>query len=383
MTINNDNDKNKSKDEEIQGAAPPASSPAELREKRLTERVEVNRYMLLQARQLEVMLLAANSLTELLDVLLVSMPRHFSFRVAELWLYDPENALESLISGGERFGQHLQLRDEVFTMQELYDIEPDIVSIDATDSRMFEVLKTDHGIDHAILMPLMDSGRLVGSLHCGLSDVSLLSGTAEEDIVAHLAAMISVCLKSAISREEMSQLSMLDPLTRMSNPRGFDRDLAREISRSQRAGRPLTLLKMEIDEFTDLCQQYGEVTCKFVIKKVTQRVISDLRATDHMARLLKSVLMVMVPGCGEVRGQEIAERIREDIESFLIDDGRGAVLQATLSIGLVTWEPDHYPAVDMPRLAKQIQNVADKALDASQSKNGNRVSIARLSTLMV
>lgn len=382
MTIRDDNDRSQSGDEEIQGA-PPATSRAEQQEKRLTERVDINRYLLLQTRQLELMLLAATSLTDLLDVLLISMPRHFSFRVSELWLYDPERLIENLITGGERFGQYLQLRDEVFSMQELYDIEPDIVLIDATDSRMFEVLKRDHGIDHAILLPLMDSGRLIGSFHCGMSDVSLYSGAAEEDLTAHLAALISVCLKNAIKREEISQLSMLDPLTRISNPQGFDRELTREISRAQRARQPLTVLKMEIDEFADLCQQHGEVSCQFVIKKVTQRVISDLRATDHMARVSGSVLIVIVPGCGEVRGQEIAERMREDIAAFAIDDGRGAVLQVSLSIGLVTWEPEHYPAVDMPRLAKQLQGVVDKALQVAHSKNGDQVSIARLSTLMV
>ncbi len=386
MTIRDDNNNNNDKDElgneEIQGA-PPAASREEAREKRLTERLDINRYLLLQARQLEIMLLSAASLNTLLEVLLVSIPRHFSFSVSELWLYDPENRLENLIVGGERYGRHLQLRAEVFSMQELYDIEPDITVIDATDSRMFEVLKTDHGIDHALLMPLMDSGRLMGSFHCGLSDMSLFPGSAEEDLVAHLAALISVCLKNAISREEISQLSMLDPLTHMSNPRGFERDLTREISRAQRVRQPMTLLKMEVDEFTDLCQQHGESSCQFVIKKVTQRVISDLRATDYMARLSSSVLYVIVPGCGEMKASEIAERMREDLENFAIDDGRGAILHVTLSIGLVTWEPEHYPAVDMLRLAGQIQSVAGKALQSSQSRNGNQVSISRLSTLMV
>ena len=382
MTITDDKHKNHSNDEEIHGA-PPVSSTAEVKEKRLTERLDINRYLFLQARQLETMLLGATSLAALLEVLLVSMPRHFSFRVAELWLYDPEHTLENLIIGGERYGQHLQLRNEVFSMQELYDIEPDIVLIDATDSRMFEILKTDHGIDHVLLLPLMDSGRLIGSFHCGMSDVALFSGAAEEDLVAHLGTLIAACLKNAIAKEEISQLSMLDPLTQMSNPRGFERDLSREISRAQRARQPLTLLKMEIDEFADLCEQHGELSCQFVIKKVTQRVISVMRATDYMARVENSVLFVLVPGCGEVKGREIAERMREDIEGFAIDDGRGAVLHVTFSIGLVTWEPEHYPAVDMQRLASQLKDVANKGLLASQSKNGNRVSISRLSTLMV
>lgn len=382
MMASDKNKLGKFDNEEIQGA-PPVSSRAEQREKRISERITVNRYLLLQSRQLEIMLLGATSLHELLEVLLVSMPRHLSFRVSELWLYDPEHALAKLIAGRERYGLHLQLRNEVFTMQELYDIEPDILLIDATDSRMFEVLKTDHGIDHALLMPLMDSGRLVGSFHCGISDASVYEGAPEEDVVAHLAALISFCLKNAISREEMSQLSILDPLTQIDNPRGFERDIATEIARAQRNDQPVTLLKMEIDEIEDLCEQHGELSCQFVIKKVAQRVLSDLRATDHIGRLSKATLAVLIPACGEVLGQEIAERMRIDLQEFAIDDGRGGVLQVTVSVGLVTWEPKHYPVADILQLAKQIHSAADKGLQSALSKNGNRVSIARLNTLIV
>ena len=81
--------------------------------------------------------------------------------------------------------------------------------------------------------------------------------------------------------------------------------------------------------------------------------------------------------------QEIAERMRKDVENFSIDDGRGAVLQVCISIGLVTWEPQQFPAVDMPHLARQMESEAGKALAASQAKGGNRTSLARLSTLIV
>ncbi len=66
--------------------------------------------------------------------------------------------------------------NDVFPMQELYELEPDIALIDATDSRMFQVLKSEHGIEYALLMPLLDSGRMIGSLHLGLQDDSLRVG---------------------------------------------------------------------------------------------------------------------------------------------------------------------------------------------------------------
>jgi len=369
-------------DEEIQGA-PPVVSRAELREKRMTEKVTLNRYLYLQAQQFENMLLAAPDLQALLEILLVSMPRHFAFRVSELWLYDPEEVLAGLIVGGQRYGRHLQLQRDAFPMQELYDLEPDIALIDATDSRMFEVLKTEHGIEYALLMPLLDSGRMIGSLHLGLQDDSLVSGEADEDLVAHLAAVISACFKMAVTRQQVSQLTLLDPLTQISNLRGFEKDIAREISRARRADQPVTVLMMEVDEYEDLHESYGERRGHFVLKKIAERISSDLRATDMMARLSRQKFAVLIPGSGEMLGQEIAERMREDIDDFAIDDGRGAVLQVTVSVGLVTWEPHSYPAVDMPQLARQMETAGKKALETAQSKGGNQVARGRLSTLIV
>jgi GGDEF domain-containing protein len=102
-----------------------------------------------------------------------------------------------------------------------------------------------------------------------------------------------------------------------------------------------------------------------------------------MARLSRSRLAVLIPGSGENLARDIAERMRRDVEDFAMDDGRGAVLQVTLSIGLVTWEPQQYPAVDMPQLARQMDAEGLRALELAQSNGGNRVETARLSTLIV
>ena len=377
-----DNKGNYGDDEEIQGA-PPVVSRAELREKRLSETITLNRYLYQQTQQFEHMLLNAPDLQSLLEVLLVSMPRHYSLRVSELWLYDPEEVLAGLIVGGQRYGRHLQLHQDAYVMQELYDLEPDIVVIDPTDSRMFEVLKSEHGIDYALLMPLLDAGRMIGSLHMGLQDSSLFTGEAEEGLIAHLAVMVAACFKMAVTRQQVSQLTLLDPLTQISNLRGFEKDIAREISRARRADQPVTVLILEIDEYDDLQDSYGERRGHFVLKKVAERISSDLRATDMMARLSRQKFAVLIPGSGEMLGEEVAERMRGDIEDFAIDDGRGAVLQVSVSIGLVTWEPQNYPAVDMPQLARQMETVGNKALESAQSKGGNNVFHGRLSTLIV
>jgi diguanylate cyclase (GGDEF)-like protein len=369
-------------EEEIQGA-PPVVSRAELTESRLTETLTINRYLYQQTHQLELMLLEAQDLPALFEIMLVSMPRHFSFRTSELWLYDPEDVMSSMLDGAERYGQSLQVLNDVFPIQELYELEPDIALIDATDSRMFEILKSESGVEYALLLPLMDSGRLIGSLHLGLQDDSLVLGEQEEHLLAHLSTIMSACFKAAVRRQQASQLILLDGLTRISNPRGFGRDIAREIARARRSTKPITALLIEIDDFADLHQHYGSRRGQFVIRKVAERLSSNLRATDFLARLGESKFAVLIPGSGEMVCEEVAERMRGDIENFLIDDGRGAVLQVCISIGLVTWEPQQFPAVDMPQLARQMQTVGTKALEDAKARGGNVVAHARLSTLVL
>jgi len=376
-----DNDLSGAFQEEIQGA-PPVVSNTELRKRRLSETVTLNRYLYQQAQQLEHMLLHAPDLQALFEVLLVSMPRHFSFRVAELWLYDPEEVLSNLIVGGQRWGQSLRLLDDVFPIQDLYELEPDGVLVDATDSRRVEVLKDEYGIDSALLMPLTEGGRMVGSLHLGL-DETLALGEPEEGLLAHLAAIIAACIRTAVTRQQISQLTMLDPLTEISNLRGFERDIAREIARARRADQPLTVLVMEIDDFDDLYEHYGERRGNFVVRKVAERLSSDLRLTDLLARLGRPKFAVLLPNSGELVGQDVAERMRTDVEDFSIDDGRGAVLQVSLSIGMVTWEPQQYPAVDMPRLARQMETAGNQGLETAKSRGGNCIAHSRLSTMMV
>jgi diguanylate cyclase (GGDEF)-like protein len=144
----------------------------------------------------------------------------------------------------------------------------------------------------------------------------------------------------------------------------------------------LTLLLIEVDDVNDLYGHYGERCGQFVIKKVAERLFSNLRATDITARLGRSRFAVLLPVSGEMVSLGIAERMRNDIARFTIDDGRGAVLQVYISAGLVTWEPGQFPAVDMQQLARQMHVVGNKALDDVMARGGNCVGQSRLSTMV-
>ncbi|MEO1998320.1 MAG: cobalamin-dependent protein, partial [Planctomycetaceae bacterium] len=71
---------------------------------------------------------------------------------------------------------------------------------------------------------------------------------------------------------------------------------------------------------------------------------------DRLPDILRDLLVEFPAGVLQFEvgiqtfNREIAERMRKDIEDFSIDDGRGAVLQVCISTGLVTWEPQQFPA---------------------------------------
>ena len=163
---------------------------------------------------------------------------------------------------------------------------------------------------------------------------------------------------------------------------GLIRTLRREISRASRAHKPLTLLLIEVDDVNDLYGHYGERCGQFVIKKVAERLFSNLRATDITARLGRSRFAVLLPVSGEMVSLDIAERMRNDIERFLLTTGAGrfllVLIQARLgNLGAQPVSCGGYAAGD-----DELQVVGNKALDDVMARGGNCVGQSRLSTMV-
>ena len=74
--------------------------------------------------------------------------------------------------------------------------------------------------------------------------------------------------------------------------------------------------------------------------------------------------------------------MRSDTEFMEIDDGRGANLFASVSIGLTCWAPQNYPAINMEQLAEQLKSNALQALQRSLQNGGNQVSLVRLAAVL-
>ena len=346
-------------------------------------KVELNERILHRLQQYELMLLDASSLPALLDVLLLATPRQFGLTAVGLTLYDPEGLIKELAPDDLHFDKVLSLEHDSFEMQRLYGATPTVEVIDYDDARLDKVMIDDSTAQSAVLLPLVRGDMLVGSFHWLSTDVEPFASEVEVDFIQHLAAIITICLENCVNSERLSQLSLLDPLTRLSNGRAFEMELRKEIARAQRGQKSLTLVFIEVDDFKDVADNYGHLSADFTLKSLSAHMAQMLRSTDLIARCGPSRFALLLPACGESKGHEIAERMRSDTEFMEIDDGRGANLFASLSMGLSTWHPKNYPAVNMEQLAGQIQTTAGQALQRSADGGGNRVSVSRLTTMLV
>ena len=345
--------------------------------------VEFNERILQQLQQYELMLLDSSSLAALLDVLLYTTPGHFGLNGVSLTLYDPDGSIAELLPEDSEFGFDFTLEPDNFDLQQLYGARPEVEYIASEDPRALRAIANVDSGQTALMLPLVRDGVVVGSFHWVSEEANAFASDIEKEFLNHLATIITICLQNCINAERLSRLSLLDPLTRLSNARAFEMELRKELSRAHRSHKPLTLLLIEVDDFKGIVDNYGHLSGDFALKSIARHVSNMLRSTDHIARIRGARFALLLPSCIESKGQEIAERMRSETEFMEIDDGRNAHLFASLSIGLTGWAPQNYPAINMEQLASQLKSVAVQALDKAAVGGGNRVAVSRLAAMLV
>ena len=110
----------------------------------------------------------------------------------------------------------------------------------------------------------------------------LIRGQLQDSLV-HRILDYSIKLKAA--REQIQQLSNRDSLTGALNRTGFRAHVERAMDRSERYGFSTALLYINIDQFANVNDHYGESDGDLMINTISQRLINKLRSTDSIARL--------------------------------------------------------------------------------------------------
>jgi diguanylate cyclase (GGDEF)-like protein len=124
----------------------------------------------------------------------------------------------------------------------------------------------------------------------------------------------------------------VDPLTGMFNRRGFAEACARVIEREAKAGRPVSVMILDIDHFKGINDRFGHPAGDEILKLFATVVVNTLRLTDLSGRIGGEEFAALLP-CPLDEGVIAAERVREAFETCGIVCEEGKV-DTTVSIGV-------------------------------------------------
>jgi len=169
------------------------------------------------------------------------------------------------------------------------------------------------------------------------------------------------------SLTESVEFAVTDALTGLNNRRYLDTHLATLVDRSNRRGRPLSVLITDIDFFKLINDTHGHEGGDDVLREFAKRVRGAVRGADLACRYGGEEFVVVMPDTTSEIAAQVAERLRDAVAAapFRIS-ASGAQAQVTTSVGIATLEADGEGADALLRRA-------DKALYQAKNDGRNRV----------
>ncbi|MBZ4419920.1 GGDEF domain-containing protein [Myxococcus sp. RHSTA-1-4] len=169
----------------------------------------------------------------------------------------------------------------------------------------------------------------------------------------------------AAYHDEIYRLTTMDGLTQIYNRRYFDEQLDREISRSRRYERVLSLVLLDIDHFKQVNDNYGHLAGDSVLKQLASTVRTKIRREDVFARYGGEEFAVLLPEVSLGGTRQLAEKVRRLVEKQRFEFDKQPI-PVTVSLGIATLEPQHREPGDLVR-------AADEKLYEAKMAGRNRV----------
>lgn len=173
----------------------------------------------------------------------------------------------------------------------------------------------------------------------------------------------------AMAKDTMERIAMYDPLTGVFNQKAFITFSRGELERARRGQSPLSLIALDINNFTSITEQFGEDIGNDVLTVVAQGIREKSRPYDGVGRYGPETFLIVLPGVIGQDAEKVAERILTGILNTEISLMDGRNLSVQLSAGIVS--SVHVTA------ATEVEFLVEKAVEAmkqAKREGGNQVS---------
>ena len=180
--------------------------------------------------------------------------------------------------------------------------------------------------------PVLDEGNKPHGVMVTFDDVTELEQT-NEDLTRTVDELKVSRNEIRRQNESLNVLATQDPLTGCLNRRSFFERGESEITESLRDGQTVSCMMLDIDHFKSINDNYGHAVGDRVIQLFAETLRGGLRSVDLVGRYGGEEFCVLLPGLDIEKASEIAEGVRQHIETHLksaLDAGCERVITASL-----------------------------------------------------
>lgn len=224
------------------------------------------------------------------------------------------------------------------------------------------------------VLPLFRHNKITGSLNLASFDPGRFIDGTSTRLITRLSSILAVCIENAVNNEKLKQLGLTDALTGIHNRRYFMQRLEEEVVRGLRQELPVSCLFIDIDHFKSFNDLYGHSIGDKVLRYVANIIKQQMRLSDVLARYGGEEFAVLLNNTNTSLAQEIAERIRESIANAILTvDSLSENLNITVSIGCTTMKQTN--SQNISALGESLLSSADQALYIAKDSGRNCVKV--------
>lgn len=135
---------------------------------------------------------------------------------------------------------------------------------------------------------------------------------------------------------EAQETGLKDPLTSLSNRRGFDATLAKEIAEAREIGAALCLVMVDLDNFKKINDDFGHLVGDEILKLFAAVLRDNVGSHDGVARYGGEEFAIILPATELDEALAVTERVRRQLEAKeLVLNGNGRQIgRITASFGI-------------------------------------------------
>lgn len=195
--------------------------------------------------------------------------------------------------------------------------------------------------------PIRFRGETTGALYACIRGEPF---DAEElGFLAAMAEQAAIGIERARLFDQVSVLSVTDPLTGLANRRSLEMQLEREFAAARR-GRELVAVMFDLDDFKLYNDTYGHLAGDEALQVFARALEEETRAMNLAARYGGDEFVALLSDIDVHGARGFIERVRERFRQGVLALGRGAV---GLSAGLAAFDPAMVGPEDLLRRADE------------------------------